>query len=122
MGFRALAQVLLGVFAFAVFVLLLTANSDQHGTLWTEIGGVTVGAPTLFLALLVALLALVVVSRWGRSQKTIGPRDPASGTAIRSECSECDWKGWAPTIEDAKDMGRQHLDEAHGGPVVAPEG
>lgn len=117
MGLRALVQVLLGMFVFAFAVLLLTANSDADGTLWAEVGGTRVGAPTLFLGVFLALAALVAVSRAGRSRSPAHVDDAAS---IRSECSQCGWTDWAPTIEEAKRLGRQHLAAAHGGATPPP--
>jgi hypothetical protein len=108
-GLRSLAQVLLGILAFALFVEMWTALAN--GTV--HIGTAAVGAPTLFGVLVadgIALILISVTARGTADHRRPGEEDSAP---YRVGCSRCGWATDASTIEEARVLGQQHRYQMH---------
>lgn len=124
MGLRSLAQLLLGILAFALVIELWTALYSG-GVL---IGGAGVGAATLLVALIADVVAMVLVSRAGRrapsspmaaesASPTAAPAPDAEDTvAYRFECPHCGWSAEAPTMDEARTVAQEHKHARHGAP------
>lgn len=108
-GLRSLAQVLLGMLAFALLIEIWTALSNGD----VRVAGAALGVAPLFGAFIVAVVALVVISVAGHSASRTRIRDDEETLRYRFSCSKCGWTAEAPTIEEAQDLKRQHRYATH---------
>jgi hypothetical protein len=115
-GLRSLAQVVLGILAFALFIEFWTALGNDG----VDVGGAAVGAPLLLLLLVADVVVLVAISVFGRVGSPGSSGSGGTQTVVRANCSQCGWRAEAPTLTRARYLRQQHQHDAHDGRPPRP--